>query len=76
MSRYYYRRDDNIKHIGDDYFPDGLPQTDDTSDRTSFDFEDENGKIFHIVYTEKQILEHAKKNFGLWEPYFPLAFCE
>ena len=58
-----------MPHIGDYYWPDGLP--DGTSHtQHKIKFEDQEGRTFYICYTLDQIYSQVNK-WGYFSPYMP-----
>ena len=57
---------------GINYWPDGVP---DGSGETAWDmaFEDPDGKEFRICYTDNQVIESARRSYGIFHPFIP--FC-
>ena len=68
----YACRPSDMDHIGDYYYPDGLPkQSSDTKDGWQSEETDQNGNVFYICYTKEQ-LDNQINKWGFFAPYFPL----
>ena len=65
-----------MAHIGDYYYPEGIPVGSSYPDDIKYDFLDKTGKKFWICYTKKQMEKHRERNFGICFPYMPLIITQ
>lgn len=66
-----YHRPDDVPHIGNFYYPCGLPLATDTSSVSyNVSYLDEQYNDFSILYTVKQANDFIKLT-GAWTPYIP-----
>jgi hypothetical protein len=59
-----------MARIGDCYYPDGLPRGT-SAHLTKFEFTDQDGQVFWIVYTKEQIDVYMAAG-EVFAPYMPL----
>lgn len=64
-----------LAHIGEDWYPNGLPDDTDNSVVEKYTYYDMDGNSYNICYSTKQIMDEYNK-WGFFGPYTPLMIMD